>query len=163
AKLEAGEGLAKTTNVASGVATILLGIPTNAQLRALSLALDGPQAYYDWLALTNGVVAVPAWNAGHGQPRAPGLYFFNTNGAAVAPDGSAYSYAMPGIVSLSAGTNVVVTGAGYPQLGELHFFSSLPQAPFSAYPGRRVGRTLTNGWDLRGKLVQQRATGTISA
>src|SRR5439155_24245972 len=85
AKLDAGESLTKTTNVASGVATIVLGIPTNAQLRALSLALDGPQAYYDWLALTNGVVAVPAWNAGHGQPRAPGLYFFNTNAAAIGP------------------------------------------------------------------------------
>src|ERR1051326_2167300 len=34
AKLDAGESLVKTTNVTSGAATIVLGVPTNAQLRA---------------------------------------------------------------------------------------------------------------------------------
>src|SRR5439155_12362033 len=113
--------------------------------------------YYDNPSHATFNDGITAWPLGHSKR------FGFVSRAATAPDGSAYSYAMPGIVGMSAGTNVVVTGAGYPQLGELHFFSSLPQAPFSAYPGRRVGRTLTNGWDLRGKLVQQRATGTLSA
>src|SRR5205814_9316248 len=54
----------------------------------------------------------------------------------------------------------------FPILGELRFYSLVPQwsasaGSFSQYPGRWVGTMKTNGWDLRGKLIQERKAATI--
>ena len=257
AKLDAGESLAKTTNLVGSVASIVLGVPTNTQLRTLSVSADGPLAYYDWAVLSNGVVAVPAFNSGHGQPRAPGLYFFNTNGAEmgsilswadhggaanlpelliqsrrnlaiipgqdgqyvngfngevqlglsgafhdefhvqydddytsstwadglgsfVAPNNLGHSKrlefrahdtlgntAEPGIVGFSGGDSALAGGYGLLR-GGLRFYSVAPQwaglsSGFSATPGIMVGEMMTNGWNLRGSLVQQSAVAASGA
>src|SRR6267142_2553741 len=64
--------------VASSVASG--GWKTN-ELVWMSLAVDGPQFRYDWVSLSNGVVALPAWNSDR-VGDSPGLRFFNTNGMA---------------------------------------------------------------------------------
>ncbi len=79
AKLEAGSALAKSTNTIGTAQTIVLSIPTNAQIRALSVSLDGPQLYYDWLGISNGLVNLPAFNSKFSGTHRPGLYFINTN------------------------------------------------------------------------------------
>lgn len=248
AKLDAAAGLIKTTNVASGVATIVLGIPTNAELKVLSLAADGPQNNYDWTAVSNGVVAVAAWNTGHGMVRPPGVYFFNTNGnvtgsletwadhgsatdtpemiiksmnnLALSPGGNgvadsrvqlglsqsdhaqfylqydddptnpgfndgltAYpighskrlgfaaragsAEAMPGIIGITGGTTADASlGPDYTLLGELRFYSLIPQwtsGSFASKPGVWVGSMKTNGWDLRGKLIQEQKVTTSAS
>ena len=213
-----------------------------------SLTVEGPQAQYDWLGLSNGVVAIPAWNDNFSGGLAPGLRFFNTNGSvmgsieswadhgtlantpelliksmgniAISPGGSgtkgawvqlglsqddhaefhfqyddnpfdtsfndgltAYpnghskrvgwvartpaGYAMPGIVGFTGGTTADPSmSPDFPILGELRFYSLVPQwsstaNSFSTYPGHWVGSMKTNGWDLRGKLIQERKVATI--
>ncbi len=240
AKLDAGAALVKTTNTTSGVSTILLGVATNAELRVLSLSADGPLNYYDWSAMSNGIVAVPAWNTGHGLARPPGIYFFNTNGnvsgsiedwadhglatdtpemiiksmsnLAISPGGngvpdsrvqlglsqsdhaqfylqydddpfnsgfndgltaypvghskrlgfaarSGSAEAMPGIIGTTGTTTSDSSlGPDYTLLGELRFYSLIPQwfsGSFAGKPGVWVGSMKTNGWDLRGKLIQE--------
>src|SRR5258708_39796502 len=52
-------------------------------------------------------------------------------------------------------------------LGTLKFEAAMPVNDtyhvFSNYSGKWVGGTLTNGWNFRGKLVQERLQQTISA
>jgi hypothetical protein len=219
--------------------------------------VDGPQVYYDWGALSNGVLALPAFNSGHGMARAPGLYFFNTNGAPmgglsswadhgtavntpellvdsmrnlairagldaqyvggangevqlgisgayhdefhlqydddytsstwsdglgsfVAPNNLGHSkrlefrshdtlgnFAEPAIVGFSGGDSTVLSGYNLIR-GTLRFYSVAPQwaglsSGFSATPGIWVGEMGTNGWNLRGRLLQETAVAPSGA
>jgi hypothetical protein len=78
-------------------------------------------------------------------------------------------YASPGIIGLAAATNLYpdLNQYGGAPLGTLQFYSALPVyntgTAFSTYPGKWVGGTLTNGWNLRGRLIQERQRQTISA
>lgn len=52
-------------------------------------------------------------------------------------------------------------------LGELWFYSGTPVSLgepnyYDAYPGVVVGRALTNGWDFRGKIIQERVMAIAS-
>lgn len=217
------------------------------------LKVDGPLTYYDWAVATNGVLALPAWNTGHGLPSNPGIHFYNTNGnemgsiemwadhagaskpetllksqrnIAFIPGGDglndagvqmgnsgntfeqiylqydddptgaapfdgvsawplgrskrlgfasrnatgvlgdgAYSESFAGILGKGAATNIIAgLKAGADQLGSLWFYSSMPQYnsgnQLNTYPGISIGHTLTNGWYLKGALVQE---GTVTA
>jgi hypothetical protein len=81
-----------------------------------SISVNGPQSYYDWSTLSNGVAALSAWNTGHGMARPPGLFFFNTNGLEM---GSIQSWAdhgsaanAPELMLLSTRSIALVPGGG---------------------------------------------------
>jgi hypothetical protein len=237
--------------VASRLAGGLLG--TNAVVGS-SLSVVGPQPLYAWAALSNGTVAIPAWNSGATAPT-PGLRFFNTNGAdmgsieSLADHGGAPNLpvllikssrniaiipgldglfvngfnaevqlgfsgamheefdlqydddytdpnwsdglgsfltpnnlghskrlqfrshdrlgnaALPSIIGFSGGDSALVPGYNLLR-GTLRFYSVTPRwgglgGGFSATPGVMVGEMGTNGWNFRGKLVQERTARSI--
>ena len=78
-------------------------------------------------------------------------------------------FASPGIVGFAGDTNIYpnLNQVGGAPLGTLQFFAALPvydsSSAFSNYPGLWVGGTLTNGWNFRGRLIQERLRLTISA
>jgi len=79
-------------------------------------------------------------------------------------DTNHYGAGLPGIIGFPASTNWYFPLAPYQILGELWFYSSLPQLQyrvFQDYPGVLVGKMLTNGWNFRGKLIQQRMVDNI--
>jgi hypothetical protein len=219
-----------------------------------SISVDGPLPYYDWTTLSNGVLALPSWNNAHGMARAPGLYYFNTNGAemnsieswadhgaaantpellirsmrniAIIPGGDAQflnglngeiqigassalhdtshiqydddpgtagwadglgsfaspnnighskrlqfrchsadgNFGMAAIMGFSGGDNTVIPGYNMVR-SRLRFYSVSPlwvggAAGFTNTPGIWVGEMGTNGWNLRGNLIQE---STVSA
>jgi hypothetical protein len=78
---------------------------------------------------------------------------------------TSYGEGMPGMIGVAAGTNQYFPSLEYSLLGELWFYSLIPQMNGRSFnsPGVRVGRMLTNGWDFRGRLLYQREALTEAA
>ena len=243
---------AQAAATARTAASLTGGLGTNATVWQ-SLSVSGTQPNYDWLALSNGVLALPAFNSGSGPFVHPGLYFFNTNGSLmgglsswadhgaaantpellldsmrslairagldgqytlgangevqlgisgayhdefhlqyddnyvgpnwsdglgsfVSPNNLGHSkrlefrahdtlgnFAEPAIVGFSGGDSSLDPASGLLR-GTLRFYSIVPQWRDLATgftPGLLVGEMRTNGWNLRGGLVQERTARSI--
>jgi hypothetical protein len=230
------------------------GTGTNTTLTG-SVVFGDLEQPYRWLSWNNGLLSIPAWNAGDTVPPIPGISFYSSSGhfqagigawanhggivdtpelqissqlgisllpgqngnpdafvqlgvsgpshetfnlqydddpmtagwgdgisaaplghskrltftarAAAAP-GTVY-YAKPGIIGFAGGTNNYpdLDQFGTELLGTMQFYASVPSydsiTVFSNHPGKWVGGTLTNGWNLRGKLIQERVRTTIDS
>lgn len=86
--------------------------------------------------------------------------------------GPALTTSIPGIMGWAAGTNYTAAIDGGLLAvggGELRFYSQTPNWLQNRFdtppddPGLEMGRMLTNGWNLRGKLIQERKTATLAS